>query len=174
MKLILVRHGQSIANSKKISQGNQDKWIDTPLTNKGIEQAQAVAKRLKDEKIEIIYSSDLKRAKQTAKEINKFYNVEIRLDSRIRDMLNDEKIKDFVEKCKSFLKEVEKAGKNAIIVGHGSSCLTLLAITTQSREEGGKIVREHQNKYGNTCVSIVEKEGSKYKINFIGCKKHLE
>ncbi len=173
MKLIIIRHGESEANAKGISQGNLDEWIDTPLTEKGKKQAKAVAKRLEDEDIEIIISSDLKRAKQTAEEINKFHNVEIRLDSRLRDMLNNEELEDFIAKCNHAFDDIEKLGKNAIVVAHGSSCLTLLAITTGSREEGGKIVREHQNKHGNTCVSVVEKEGDKYNIKFIGCKKHL-
>ncbi len=174
MKLTIVRHGESIANSKNISQGKQDEWLDTPLTEKGKKQAKAVAERLKDEGVSIIISSDLKRAKQTAEEINKFHNVEIKLDSRLRDMLNNEALEDFIAKCNQAFDDIEKLGKNAIVVAHGSSCLTLLAITTGNREEGGKIVREHQEKYGNTCVSVVEKQGDKYNIKFIGCKKHLE
>ncbi len=174
MKLTIVRHGESIANSKGISQGNQDEWMDTPLTEKGKEQARAVAERLKNEDVDIIISSDLKRAKQTAEEINKFHNVEIKFDSRLRDMLNNEELEKFISKCNCTFEEIENAGKNTIIVAHGSSCLTLLAITTGSREEGGKIVREHQNKHGNTCVSVVEREGDKYEIKFIGCKKHLD
>ena len=174
MRLITVRHGQSIANSKGIKQGNRDEWIDTPLTKKGIEQARKVAEKLKDEDINIIYSSDLKRARQTAEEINKFHKVKVKLEPRLRDILNDEDKEDFIEKCNSFFKEIERRDKNAIIVGHGSSCLTLLALTTSSREEGGKIVREHQNKHGNASVSVVEKIGDNYKIKLIGCRKHLE
>ena len=174
MKLIIVRHGESEANAKGISQGNRDEWLDTSLTEKGNKQAKAVAKRLKDEDIGVIISSDLKRAKQTAEEINKFHNVEIILDSRLRDMLNNEELEDFIAKCNHTLGDIEKLDKNAIVVTHESSCLTLLAITTGNREEGGKNVREHQNKPGNTCVSVVEKEGNKYNIKFIGCKKHLE
>jgi broad specificity phosphatase PhoE len=174
MKLIIVRHGQSIANSKGITQGNKDEWIDTSLTKKGLEQARKVAERLNEEDIDIIYSSDLKRAKQTAEEINKFHKVKIKLEPRLRDKLNNEDKEDFIAKINSFFKEIEKKDKNAIIVAHGSSCLTLLAITTGSREEGGKLVREHQDKHGNTCVSVVEKVGNNYKIKFIGCRRHLE
>ncbi len=174
MKLILVRHGQSIANSRWRSQGNKDKWVNTSLSKKGIEQAKRVAERLKDENISVIYSSDLKRAKQTAKEINKFHRVKIKLEPRLRDKLNDEDKEDFISKINSFFKEIEKKNKNAIVVGHGSSCLTLVAITTGSRKKGGKIFREHQNKHGNTSVSVVEKTGDNYKIKLIGCKKHLK
>ena len=174
MNLIIVRHGESVANSKEIDQGNKDEWSDTPLTEKGLNQARAVAQRLKDEDIKIIFTSDLKRAKQTAEEINKFHNVKMIIDSRLRDIVNDENLEDFILKCDYAFKDIEKAGKNAIIVAHGSSCLTILAKTTSSREEGAKIVSQYKNGYGNTCVSLVEKVGDKYKIKLIGCRKHLD
>ncbi len=174
MKLTIVRHAESIANSKKISQGKKDAWADTPLTEKGLSQAKAVAKRLKDEDVKIIFCSTLRRAKETAEEINKFHNVEIKYDSRLIDEINGEPLESFISRCKDSFKEIEKNGKNAIIVAHGSVCLTLLAITTGSREEGGKLMREYSSKYGNTCVSFVERVKDKYQINLIGCRKHLD
>jgi len=157
-----------------MSQANKDEWSDTPITEKGLIQARAVAERLKNEKIEIIFCSTLQRAKETAQEINKFHNVEIKYDSRLIDDINDESLKDFISRCSESFKEIEKFGKNAIIVAHGSVCLTLLALTTGSKEEGGKIVKDYSHKYGNTCVSIVEKIKNKYEIKLIACKKHLE
>lgn len=174
MKILLVRHGESMANSKKISQGNRDEWEDTPLSENGKEQAKKVAKRLREEKIDLIISSDLKRARETAKEINKFHRVEVKLDPRLRDMLNNENIEDFIKKCRSAFKDIEKENKNVIVVAHGSSCLTLLAISTGNREMGAKIVQDPKNKHGNTYISLLEKEGDNYKIKFIGCGKHLE
>ncbi len=100
-KIILVRHGESIANAKGISQGNRNKWMDTSLTKKGKEQAKKLAERLKEEKIEVIYSSDLKRAKETAEEINKFHNLKIKFDKRLRDLMNNESLENFIKKCKS-------------------------------------------------------------------------
>jgi len=174
MKIIIVRHGESLANSKNISQGSGDEWTDTPLTKKGKGQAKKVAERLKEEDIEVIYSSDLKRAKETAREIGKFHKVKVEFDPRIRDVLDEENIEEFISKIKSFFEDIEKEEKNAIVVAHGSSCLTLLAITTGSREEGNRIVQKHKHKQKNTCVSIVEKDDKNYKIKFIGCKKHLD
>lgn len=116
----------------------------------------------------------MKRAKQTAEEINKFHDVKIIFDPRLRDMLDDEDLENFIKKCERSFKDIENENKNVLVVAHGSSVLTLLAITTGSREEGGKIVREHSSKYGNTYVSLVEKEGNKYNIKLIGCKNHLD
>ncbi|MBS3084095.1 histidine phosphatase family protein [Candidatus Pacearchaeota archaeon] len=173
-QIILVRHGESMANAKKMSQGKQDEWIDTHLTEKGREEAEKVALRLKKEKIDIIYSSDLKRAKETAEAINKFHNVKIKLDIRLRDILNGELLEDFVKKCADSFKEIENEDKNVLVVAHGSSVLTLLGIISGSKEEGDKIVKENKGKYGNTYVSLVEKNNDKYEIKLIGCRKHLD
>lgn len=82
MKIFLIRHGESEANAKGIDQGQK---IDTGLSEKGKEQARKIAERLKNEKIETIYSSDLKRAKETAKKIAKFHNLEVIQDKRLRE-----------------------------------------------------------------------------------------
>lgn len=69
MKLIMVRHGQTDANLNGIVQGHGE----SSLTLLGKKQAQRIALRLKEEKIDYAYSSDLRRAKETAEEILKFH-----------------------------------------------------------------------------------------------------
>ena len=63
MKLIVVRHGETEENLKGQMQGH----IPGKLTQKGIEQAKKLALRLKDKKIDVIYSSDLARASDNSK-----------------------------------------------------------------------------------------------------------
>lgn len=60
--IYLVRHGQSVANSKDIVAGQ----IDVPLTELGKEQAAEAGKKLKSVKFDAAYSSDLQRAAHTA------------------------------------------------------------------------------------------------------------
>ena len=75
MPIILVRHGESESNVGKLMGG----WTDTPLTELGLKQAEATARRLKTElrgQPCIIVSSDLKRAMQTAKVIGSALGVE--------------------------------------------------------------------------------------------------
>ena len=56
------------------------------LSSLGIEQARKLAERLKDEKIDVIFSSDLARAADTAKEIAKFHpNIPLELTKDIRE-----------------------------------------------------------------------------------------
>src|SRR3989344_5231524 len=71
MRLILTRHGETIENKMGIIQGH----LPGKLSKLGKEQAKKLAKRLKNEKIDFIYSSDLARAADTAKEIAKFHPI---------------------------------------------------------------------------------------------------
>lgn len=70
-KIILVRHGVTEYNVSKRMQG----WIDVPLLPEGLSQAEKVAKRLRGEQIDFIYSSDQKRAHATAVRIAKEHNL---------------------------------------------------------------------------------------------------
>jgi len=69
MKLILVRHGLTEANIKRVIQSH----THGVLSEEGRRQVKRVAERLKEEHIDVIYSSDLARALDTAKEIAKFH-----------------------------------------------------------------------------------------------------
>lgn len=63
--LILVRHGESVWNAKGVWTG----LTDIPLSEKGKQESRLAAKALKDFKLDIAYTSPLKRAKQTLDEI---------------------------------------------------------------------------------------------------------
>jgi len=65
MNLLLIRHGETQGNQNKILQGQSE----IALNENGIKQAQAVAKRLRSESFDIVFVSDLNRAKETAKYI---------------------------------------------------------------------------------------------------------
>ncbi|MCP0887515.1 2,3-bisphosphoglycerate-dependent phosphoglycerate mutase [Ligilactobacillus sp. WILCCON 0076] len=64
VKLVLVRHGESIANKDNVYTG----WNDVPLTNKGKHQAAMAGKLLNEEKIvfNAVHTSVLERAIVTA------------------------------------------------------------------------------------------------------------
>ncbi|MBI5126917.1 histidine phosphatase family protein [Candidatus Roizmanbacteria bacterium] len=81
--LYLVRHGQTEWNVRKLIQGHRD----IPLNEKGKEQARKLADELKAIKFDAIYSSDLKRASETAGLIasTKGLDVHISEDLRERD-----------------------------------------------------------------------------------------
>ncbi len=82
MKLILLRHGETEANVKEIIMGQTN---DT-LTERGIQQAKKAALRLKEEKIDRIYVSDLKRTIDTANEVIAHHpNVEVIYEPLLRE-----------------------------------------------------------------------------------------
>jgi len=77
-KLILIRHSETDYNLESRYCG----YSNLPLNNKGIWQAQRLSVRLKDIKIDRVYSSDLKRAYQTAEIIFKNNSIERMADFR--------------------------------------------------------------------------------------------
>lgn len=63
MKLYVVRHGQSASNKSGVRNGQ----TDVPLTSEGYKDAEKTGQKLKNIKLDEIYSSDLIRAIETAK-----------------------------------------------------------------------------------------------------------
>ncbi len=82
-KIIFVRHGQAEHNVLKMSSSARDKH---PLTDVGMQQAQEVAENLADEKIDVVFSSPILRAKQTAEAYSKKVGAEIIFDDRIAEI----------------------------------------------------------------------------------------
>lgn len=82
MEIYIVRHGQTVWNIEKRLQGRSD----IELTQKGIDLAAETGENLKDTRIDIIYSSPLKRAVQTAEAIRGSRNIEIRTDDRLKEL----------------------------------------------------------------------------------------
>jgi broad specificity phosphatase PhoE len=70
-KIYLVRHGESVANTKGIYQGQT---YNTDLSPLGIKQAEALGKRLEHEHIAAMYVSPLQRTKQTAQAIFQYHD----------------------------------------------------------------------------------------------------
>lgn len=144
MKLLVVRHGRTNWNDLKKVQGT----ADIELNDEGIEQAEITAKLLENEKIDLIISSPLIRAVQTAEIINAIHKCNIICDERITERdygefegLNkkefnfidfwtysknlkynsSENIQDFFKRIFDFLDEIKEKykDKTVLIVIHG-------------------------------------------------------
>ena len=82
-RLIFIRHGESEANLKEIGAGQ----LDYPLTELGHTQARLAAEYLlANEKIDVIYSSDLCRAMDTARPVADALGLPIQTDLRLREI----------------------------------------------------------------------------------------
>lgn len=196
MRLILVRHGQTDLNTKRVYQG---RGSDIDLNEVGLEQARKTAEFLKNEKIDLIISSPLKRALQTAQIINKYHNIDIKTIDKIteRDFGEFEGVeyakvdyknireedayekfdvehpKKFQERVESFLEDIhiEHYGKNILIVSHGGTLKMLLSVLQKIPWEIGvyKIKKE------NASISILEiDEKKQLKSIDVGSILHLE
>ena len=69
MRLILIRHGETLWNETRRFQGISD--ID--LSPKGLAQAQSLSESLRGENLAAIYTSPLSRARQTAERIARYH-----------------------------------------------------------------------------------------------------
>ena len=83
MKLYFVRHGETDVNSG-LQKANTSQF-DEPLNAAGIAQAEQLAERLRDVTFDAIVSSPLQRTMQTAKIINKFHNLDVKIDDVWRE-----------------------------------------------------------------------------------------
>jgi len=83
--LYVFRHGQSQDNADFIFSG----WRESKITETGIKQAEVLAEKLKDKKIDFLISSPQIRAIETMKiaisKNEKAKNLEIHLDERIKE-----------------------------------------------------------------------------------------
>jgi len=84
MKIYLIRHGRTALNRKGVYCG----WKDPPLDERGREQAARLARSFeeKTDKPELIYSSDLRRAKGTAEKLREVCQAELRVSEKLREL----------------------------------------------------------------------------------------
>jgi broad specificity phosphatase PhoE len=81
MRLFLIRHGQTEWNNGSRAQGHTDIALDET----GLRQSQLAGEALRNEGIEAVISSDLRRSRQTADPIAKAAGVGLTLDPRLRE-----------------------------------------------------------------------------------------
>lgn len=196
MKLIFVRHGETEQNKEARVQGQQD----TKLNRKGIAQARLLARRLKDEKIDTIFCSDLLRARQTAKEIMKHHNVPIKYDKLLRERsfgvlggktfeeyrvhrekakkerynfrpMGGENFYDLKRRVRKFLKKIYPKYKNKTVLVVAHGGVNRAFLNIFMKKPIKNVLDVDQR---NTCVNIIEiPQKGKALIHVINCTKHL-
>lgn len=82
LKLYIVRHGETEFNVQKRMQGR----LDSPLTQKGIDNAAALGKHLKGIEFDRIYASPSSRAFRTAELIRGDGDTPIEAEDNLREM----------------------------------------------------------------------------------------
>lgn len=82
LQVYLVRHGETVWNAERRIQGQSD----SPLTEKGEQQAWQVGERVKHLGITHIIASDLGRTRRTAEIIADACGCSVTLDARLREL----------------------------------------------------------------------------------------
>jgi|WetSurMetagenome_2_1015567.scaffolds.fasta_scaffold448466_2 broad specificity phosphatase PhoE len=134
--LYLVRHGETEDNVSQILQGQ----TNGELTQKGIEQAKELCNKLRNDHFDVLLSSDLKRAVDTATILNEPHHLKLEQTILLRerdwgdftgrfipDIQNEtfpknvEQIDKMFARARNFLTyiNVEYKNKNILAVGHG-------------------------------------------------------
>ena len=81
MRLIVIRHGETTYNVEDRLTGQSD----IALSHLGEQQANAVAAYLATEKLDVIVSSDLQRARKTAQAIAHYHGLAVEEDPLLRE-----------------------------------------------------------------------------------------
>ena len=79
--IILIRHGETAWNAERRLQGH----IDIALNDEGLRQAGALAEALEGEQLDLIVSSDLQRAAQTADALARTRAMPVQRDPLLRE-----------------------------------------------------------------------------------------
>ncbi len=83
-RLLLIRHGESEANANKIMQG----WSDSPLSQRGYEQARQLAEwlRITYPDADALFASPLQRAYQTAAAVGEALGLDVQVRPELREL----------------------------------------------------------------------------------------
>ena len=191
MSILLIRHGETALNVSRVVQP-----ADTPLSARGIEQAEALATRLSQLGVTAIMSSDLPRALRTAQAIAQRTGLPIQTTELLRErnfgdlrgqpydalsvdpltMLeappNGESAAVFEQRVAQAFTELvrlrETTGGTLAVVTHGLVLRALLAGHVQ--RPTGTPVPPHM---GNTCVSIIDARAP-HGVSLMNCTAHLD
>lgn len=167
----ILRHGEARSNKEQFVSSWPEKKYN-PLTRKGRKQIQELIPKFKKENIDLIFSSDLLRCKQTAEMVAKESGLKINFDKRLREhnvgifnntsvgkwvnfMISHDRFKerppkgenwsDIKKRVKDFLREAEKKykDKKILIISHGDVLLSFRWIV---KNLSNKQVLENRNK----------------------------
>lgn len=118
MEIVFIRHAEK-----------EEAGEDPYLTKKGIKQAKHLAKRLKKEKFDEFYCSDMNRAKQTAEIVSRVSKIKPKIEKSLNEFKSEtlrnprsKEEKKHYNGLKSFLKKITSQpenNKSILIIAHG-------------------------------------------------------
>lgn len=171
MRILVTRHGKTDWNLQKKVQGQ----VNIDLNEEGRNEAREIHEKLKSEEIDLIISSPLGRAIETAEIIKGDRNIKLVLDERIIErayginegkmrsefnfdelwdfdknvkVTDAEKIQDFYSRVYDFLDDIiEKYNnKTVLLVSHAGTSIPLRAyLNNVPQKDAAKVVKRLDN-----------------------------
>ncbi|HLQ70360.1 MAG TPA: histidine phosphatase family protein [Bacillota bacterium] len=188
-RMAFIRHGITAWNKAGRAQGKSD----IPLDSEGILQAEKLAHHLKDDNWDMIFSSDLKRAIQTAEAIqHQLSPIPLQTDARLREVdggeiegttleervaewghawrdldLGMETNEKVLQRAFSFLYDMieRHEGQNILVVSHGSFIKRLLRKLFPDMNMDVSL--------GNCSLTIIKNENGRWELEVHNCTQHL-
>lgn len=170
MKIFLVRHGEADSEKEGL-----------PLTEKGVIQAKAVAEELMKFNLKKVYSSDVLRAKDTAKEYLKLNpGVEFVEDEKLREIYRvviggpvrkgtpPEREGISRKRGDSIFNELLKEEKDIVVFCHGNIIRYFINKVFESEKNLWNTVI-----ISNGSISVLEFKKGKLQVNFVNGTGHL-
>jgi len=184
--LTIIRHGETIQNLHQLCQGQQP----GKLSPKGLKQVAKLAERLKNESVDIFYSSDLYRALETSNAILSYHpEWNIIKDPLLRERYMSswegkpfpknwnwnylpegaETTKDMIDRAKTVVSKIQKNddGKKVMVVTHGSFIKAILNVLFNKPESSFFSWEEPKNTgisqfelYPDGKVKLIEKNNT--------------
>jgi probable phosphoglycerate mutase len=190
-RIFLIRHGETVGNASRIVQRP-----DSPLSPRGVAQAERLARRLAGQGVARIVSSDLARALTTAESLRRATGAPLALDPLLQernfgdlrgiayadlglDMFAEGYAPPSGESWPVFHARVDRAWArlqelaaatdgHLAVVTHGLVCRSLAA--RHLTLPGGSVVPE---RWENTSLTIVECPAP-WHVRLLNCVAHLE
>lgn len=149
LKLYFVRHGETQYNIEKRMQG----FCDSPLTDRGIQQAKAVGAGLASIDFEAVYASESQRVQDTAKFALGEKALLIKTDARLKEMnfgiLESLLQEEIISEHGNILEKIFSMSDINFKVPKGESFTDLLTRTKAAVDE---IIATHKENGGNILI----------------------
>ena len=192
MRIFLIRHGETIFNANRTIQ-----FGDTPLSDRGLEQARQLGERMRDEPITAILSSDYARAHRTAEAVRHTTGAAVQIQTSLRERhLGDHRGTPFAEldvdvfardyhppngeSWAQFHDRTERAWQEVLdyaarqasgdfaVVSHALVCRALVDRCVTLPEA---LIPAAGIRFGNTAVTIIDSDTNT--VTLLGCTAHL-
>jgi len=199
--IYLVRHGETDYNLRNKMQG---RGIDAPLNANGRRQARAVAKYARELNIEQLYSSSMKRARETALAVGELCQLELVTHRDLDEMDFGELEGCTVDEIKPELQKLRKsweAGELGLAAESGESPRMVLGRAAKRAEQiireqhrsnllfvlhgrllrillshwlGFGLAQMHRIKHSNGAIYHLQWDGSRFESVYLHKTEHLK